>query len=265
MKKIVVIGGGNMGFTYAEGIYNAQIADIQIIEKSTERIDYINSLGKMKASDSYDVLQTADIIFLAVKPQIAPLVFNEIKDLVNNQQLFVSVMAGMLMETIQQGLGIEKVIRCMPNLPASIQLGMTTYVGSKQVAKDSLDFVGTILKATGKAFEVANEDMIDNTTGISGSGSAYIFYFMNAMAQAAEDIGFKPDEAKTLVSQTFEGAVELYKQNDISLEEWMNRVASKGGTTREALNSFDNSNTHQHIIDGVTACVRRAKELAKGD
>lgn len=261
MKKIIVIGGGNMGFTYAEGIYNAQIAEIEIIEKSTDRIDYINSLGKMKASDSYESLQTADIIFLAVKPQIAPLLFDEIKSIVNNNQLFVSVMAGMLIETIQEGLGIDKVIRCMPNLPASIQLGMTTYVGSNKVAKDELDFVGTILQATGKAFEVKSEAMIDNTTGISGSGSAYIFYFMNAMAEAAENIGFNSAEAKTLVSQTFEGAVELYKQNDISLEEWMNRVASKGGTTREALNSFDANSVHQHIKDGVTACINRAIEL----
>lgn len=263
MKKIVVIGGGNMGFTYAEGIYNAQIAEIEIIEKSTERIDYINSLGKMKASDSYEALHTADIVFLAVKPQIAPLVFDDVKKLLNNNQVFVSVMAGTLMETIQKGLGVDKVIRCMPNLPASIQLGMTTYVGSSAVSKDELDFVGTILKSTGKAFEVQNEDMIDNTTGISGSGSAYVFYFMNAMAEAAENIGFNTEEAKTLVAQTFEGAVELYKQNDISLTEWMDRVASKGGTTRAALNSFDKSETHQHIKDGVSACVNRAKELAK--
>ncbi len=250
-----------MGFTYAEGIYNAKIANIEIIDKSDDRVAEINGMNKMKASTTYDALNDADIIFLAVKPQIAPLVFGDIKPIVNKDQLFVSVMAGMTIETIQQGLDIDKVIRCMPNLPASIQLGMTTYVGSKEVAKENLDLVGSILKSTGKAFEVKTEDMIDNTTGISGSGSAYIFYFMNAMAEAAEDIGFNPKEAKTLVSQTFEGAIELYKQNDISLEEWMNRVASKGGTTREALNSFDADNVHQHIKGGVNACIRRAKEL----
>ena len=262
MKKIVVIGGGNMGFTYAEGIYNAKIANIEIIDKSDDRIAEINEMNKMKATTSYDALKDADIIFLAVKPQIAPLVFADIKSIVNKDQLFVSVMAGMTIETIQQGLGIDKVIRCMPNLPASIQLGMTTYVGSKEVAKENLDLVGTILKSTGKAFEVETEDMIDNTTGISGSGSAYIFYFMNALAEAAEDFGFSREEAKTLTAQTFEGAVELYKQNDISLEEWMNRVASKGGTTRAALNNFDDNNVHNLIKEGTIACVNRAKELA---
>jgi len=264
MKKIVVIGGGNMGYTYAEGIYNAQIAEIEIIEKSTERITQIKAFDKMKVSNSYEALNTADIVFLAVKPQIAPILFKEIKDLVNNNQVFVSVMAGTLIDTIQQGLGVDKVIRCMPNLPASIQLGMTTYVGSKAVVKEDLDFVGSILKATGKAFEVKSEEMIDNTTGISGSGSAYVFYFMNAMAEAAENIGFNAKEAKTLVAQTFEGAIELYKNNDISLTEWMGRVTSKGGTTHAALTSFKDNQIHQNIKQGVTACVDRAKELAKG-
>jgi len=261
MKKIVVIGGGNMGFTYAEGIYNANIADIEIIDKSEERIAEINKMNKMKASSSYDALGDADIIFLAVKPQIAPLVFEDIKDIVNTNQLFVSVMAGMTIDTIQEGLNVDKIIRCMPNLPASIQLGMTTYVGSGEVTKNSLDLVGTILNATGKAFKVETEDMIDKTTGISGSGSAYIFYFMNALAEAATDFGFSEKEAKKLTAQTFEGALELYKQNDISLEEWMNRVASKGGTTRAALNSFDGNNLHQIIKQGTVACVDRAKEL----
>lgn len=250
-----------MGFTYAEGIYNAKIANIQILHKTEARIVEINNMNKMKATNSTDVLKDADIIFLAIKPQVAPTVFEDIKSLVNKDQLFVSVMAGMTIETIQQGLGIDKVVRCMPNLPASIQLGMTTYVASDNVTKGEANLIGDILKSTGKAFEVANEDMIDNTTGISGSGTAYIFYYMNAMADAAENIGFNPEEAKTLVSQTFEGAIELYKRNDISLVDWMNRVASKGGTTRAALNNFDDNNLHNLIKEGVKACVNRAKEL----
>lgn len=260
MKKIVVIGGGNMGFTYAEGIYNAKIASIEIIEKSPERIAQIQAMQKMKVTDRYEILQEADIIFLAVKPQVAPEVFEEIKPIVKNHQLFVSVMAGMTIESIQKGLNISKVVRCMPNLPASIQLGMTTYVGNN-VSKEELDLVGTILAATGKAFEVPNEDMIDFTTGISGSGPAYVFYFMNALQKSAQKLGFNENEAKTLVSQTVKGAVELYTQNDIDLTEWMDRVASKGGTTRAALDNFDNNLLDQKIQEGVDACVHRAFEL----
>lgn len=263
MKNIVVIGGGNMGFTYAEGIFNAQIANIQIVEKFDQRVKEINNMNKMNATSSYAIIQDADIVFLAVKPQVAMEVFEEIKTFLNPNQLFVSVMAGMKIETIQQGLGIAKVVRCMPNLPASIQLGMTTYVKSKEVSDEELELTAKILKSTGKAFEVKDEVAIDYTTGISGSGSAYVFYFMNAMAEAAEKLGFSSEESKTLVSQTFEGAVELYKQNDISLVEWMNRVASKGGTTREALNTFDEKNVDDGIKHGVEACVQRAFELGK--
>jgi pyrroline-5-carboxylate reductase len=261
MKNIVVIGGGNMGFTYAEGVFNAQIANIQIVEKFDERVLEINAMNKMTATSSYDVIKEADVVFLAVKPQVALDVFEEIKTFINQNQVFVSVMAGMKMATIQEGLGVKKIVRCMPNLPASIQLGMTTYIRSEEVSDEELDLAARILKSTGKAFELEEEVEIDYTTGISGSGSAYVFYFMNAMAEAAEKLGFNAEQSKELVSQTFEGAVELYKQNDISLTEWMNRVASKGGTTREALNTFDDKKVNEGIKEGIDSCVKRAFEL----
>ena len=260
MKNIVVIGGGNMGFTYAEGIYNANIANIEIIDASQDRVDYINSLAKMKATTSYEAIAQADVLFLAVKPQIAPEVFTEIKTMISDQ-LVISVMAGTTIETIQTGLNAAKVVRCMPNLPASIQLGMTTYVASEQVSKEEVQLVDQILNSTGKAFEVKNEAFIDYTTGVSGSGPAYVFYFMEAMEQSAQKLGFDKEQARDLVSQTFLGAVNLYQQNDISLEEWMNRVASKGGTTRAALDNFASNDLADKIDRGVVAAVNRAEEL----
>lgn len=261
LKKIVVIGGGNMGFTYAEGIFNAQIAEIDIIERHQPRVEELKAMNKMAVTDSYEIIKTADIVFLAVKPQIAPAVFNEIKNLVNQDQLFISVMAGMKIKTIQNGLGVSKVIRCMPNLPASIQLGATTYTASKEVNDQEKELTEQILASTGIAFDVPTEEAIDHTTGISGSGSAYIFYFMNAMVKAGEELGFSPAESKSLVAQTFKGAVQLYEDNEVGLEEWMNRVASKGGTTRAALDSFDSNKIDALIKEGVNACVSRAKEL----
>ena len=168
-----------MGFTYAEGIFNAQIADIEIIEKYEPRVQELKAMNKMAVTDSYENIKKADIVFLAVKPQIAPTVFSEIKAFVNQDQLFVSVMAGMKIKTIQKGLGVSKVIRCMPNLPASIQLGATTYTASQEVNDQEKALTEKILASTGIAFAVPTEDAIDHTTGISGSGSAYIFYFMN--------------------------------------------------------------------------------------
>lgn len=250
-----------MGFTYAEGIFNAKIANIEILEKFEPRIEEIKAMNKMAVTSSYEVIKTADIVFLAIKPQVCANVFEEIKAYVNTDQLFVSVMAGVKIEAIQKGLGITKVIRCMPNLPASVQLGATTYVCAKAVNNQEKELTDQILAATGVAFEVISEDAIDNTTGISGSGTAYVFYFMNAMAKAGEALGFTEKETKLLVAQTFKGAVKLYEDNDTDLVEWMNRVASKGGTTREALNSFDENKIDTSIQKGIEACINRAKEL----
>jgi len=262
MKKIAVIGGGNMGFTYAESIYNSSLeASIEILEKSTSRIQEINDLKTIVASDDFNVLKDATIIFLAVKPQIAPLVFEEIKPLLNKKQLVVSIMAGTTIETIQKGMGLDKVVRAMPNLPAQVKLGMTTYVGSSEVSADELNLVGAILETTGKAILVSSEDAIDKSTGVSGSGPGFVFYMMDAMVKAANELGFTPEQSKTLVSQTFGGAVKLYEDNDISLEEWMGRVSSKGGTTIAGLNHFEVRSVGDGIQEGVRTAVARAFEL----
>lgn len=262
MKKIAVIGGGNMGFTYAESIYNSSLeATIEVLEKSEERIQEINNLNTISAGDDFSVLKDSDVIFLAVKPQIAPLVFEEVKHLLNSDQLVVSIMAGTTIETIQNGLGLDKVVRAMPNLPAQVKLGMTTYVGSVQVSTEELSLVADILKTTGEAVFVKTEDDIDKSTGVSGSGPGFVFYMMNAMVNAAEELGFTPEQSKTLVSQTFGGAVKLYEDNDISLTEWMDRVSSKGGTTIAGLNHLADSNVGPEIQNCVQTAVARAFEL----
>lgn len=262
MKNITVIGGGNMGFTYAESIYNSDLqASIQVLEKSPERIQEINALNTIPALDDFSVLKDADVIFLAVKPQIAPLVFEDIKHLLNKNQLVVSIMAGTTIETIQKGLGLDKVVRAMPNLPAQVKLGMTTYVGSVEVSSEELELVGVILSTTGEAVLVETEDAIDKSTGISGSGPGFVFYMMDAMVNAAEELGFTPEQSKTLVAQTFGGAVKLYEENDISLTEWMGRVSSKGGTTIAGLDYLANANVGPEIQNCVKTCVARAFEL----
>lgn len=262
MKKITVIGGGNMGFTYAESIYNSDLkASIHVLDKSPEKIQEINNLNTISAGDDFSVLEASDVIFLAVKPQIAPLVFEEIKHMLNKNQLVVSIMAGTTIESIQTGLGLDKVVRAMPNLPAQVKLGMTTYVGSAEVSAEELKLVAEILASTGEAVLVKTEDAIDKSTGISGSGPGFVFYMMNAMVNAAEDLGFTPEQSKVLVSQTFAGTVKLYEDNDISLTEWMDRVSSKGGTTIAGLNYLDKANVGEGIQKCVETCVARAFEL----
>jgi len=172
-------------------------------------------------------------------------------------------MAGITIEKIQNGLGVKKVVRSMPNLPAQVGKGVTSYTESKEVSRVELLMVRNLLDTTGESIHVKNENFIDASTGISGSGPAYVFYFMNSMLEAALKMGFSKNDSKVLVSQTFEGAVELFNQNDLSPDTWMDRVASKGGTTRAALDSMDDNNVKELIKDAAYAAFDRAVELGE--
>jgi pyrroline-5-carboxylate reductase len=172
-------------------------------------------------------------------------------------------MAGVTIKTMQDGLGIHKVVRAMPNLPAQIGKGVTSYTASKEVSRIELLTIENLLDTTGKSILVSSEKFIDASTGISGSGPAYVFYFMQSMMEAALKMGFSANDSKVLVSQTFEGAVDLFNQSDLSPNSWMERVASKGGTTRAALDSMEDNNVKELIKEAAYSAFNRAVELGK--
>ncbi|MEL7020229.1 MAG: pyrroline-5-carboxylate reductase dimerization domain-containing protein, partial [Bacteroidota bacterium] len=149
------------------------------------------------------------------------------------------------------------------NLPAQIGLGMSAFTASDDVTRIELVTVQNLINTTGKTVYVENERLIDATTAISGSGPAYVWYFMDAMMNAAQQMGFSESESELLVSQTFRGAIELYQKSDLSCEEWIRRVSSKGGTTVAALASFRNNLVHKDIIEGNFAAFKRAIELGQ--
>jgi pyrroline-5-carboxylate reductase len=151
----------------------------------------------------------------------------------------------------------------MPNLPAQVGKGLTSFTASEEVSRLELSTVQNLLNTTGKSVYLDTENDIDASTGISGSGPAYVFYFMQSMMDAAKKMGFSEHDSKVLVSQTFEGAVELFNQSDLSPESWMKRVASKGGTTRAALDSLDDNNVKELIEEAAYAAFNRAVELGK--
>lgn len=256
-----------MGLTYSEGMSNSTLLNrhkLMIYDKSPE---LVISLSKIEHFDVYDSIEkclpNADVIFLAVKPYHIDGLFEEIKPLVNNDQIFVSIMAGVTIEKIQSGLGITKVVRAMPNLPAQVGKGVTSYTEAKEVSRVELLMIRNLLDTTGESIHVTTENFIDASTGISGSGPAYVFYFMQSMLEAALKMGFSSNDSKILVSKTFEGAVELFNQSDLSPETWMDRVASRGGTTRAALDSMEDNNVKELIKDAAYAAFDRAVELGK--
>ena len=151
----------------------------------------------------------------------------------------------------------------MPNLPAQVAQGMTVFSSSSEVTRIESYTVQNLLNTTGKAIYAEEESMIDAATAISGSGPAYVFYFMNAMILTAKSMGFSDSEAQLLVRQTFMGGLTLLNRDHIDCDEWIRRVSSRGGTTEAALKVFDAQNVQALIEKGLQAARQRAVELSE--
>ena len=265
--KLLVIGAGNMGLTYAESMSKSTLLGskrLQIYDTDPNKIATLKKEKHFEVfTDLKDCLPKADIVFIAVKPYHSDALFENMMPLIHQEQIVVSLMAGVSIQTIQDSLGIKKVVRTMPNLPAKVGKGVTSYTASKEVSRVELTSIRYFLDTTGTSIHVSNENFIDASTGISGSGPAYIFYFMQSMLEAAQKMGFSEYDSKILVGNTFEGAIELFTQSDLSPESWIRLVASKGGTTQAAIDSMDDNNVKQLIQDAAYAAFDRAVELGK--
>lgn len=265
--KILILGGGNMGMTYAQSFLRSRIVtpdNLMILCRTYEKANQLSQTHEGRFfSDPRHCVPEADLHILAVKPQDSGKLFGEISELVQPGQVFLSIMAGVRMATIAQALGAEKIIRAMPNLPAQIGAGVTAFTSTDQVTRIELVMVQNLLSTTGKTIYVEREEMIDASTAISGSGPAYVYFFMNAMMEAAKQMGFSASEAELLVSQTFTGAVDLYNKADLSCENWIAKVASKGGTTEAALGVWREKSLHEDIIAGANAALERARALGR--
>lgn len=265
--KILIIGGGNMGLTFAKSFLRSHIVtddSMLILEKSIKKADELRKLDIGTVfGEPDDYVEDADLIILAVKPQDTQALFNSIKPYIDPQQVVLSIMAGVKMSTISQALNLSKVVRAMPNLPAQIGTGMTVFTSSPEVTRIELVTVQNLLNSTGKTIYTEHENMIDAATAISGSGPAYVFYFMQSLIESGLEMGFSQSEAERLTHQTFRGAIELFNKFDFTCEEWIQKVSSKGGTTEAAFNTFKTQMLKPAFQEGVSAALHRAEELSE--
>jgi pyrroline-5-carboxylate reductase len=263
--KILILGGGNMGLTYAHSFLRSKIVksdQLMVLCRSYEQANQLSeSHEALFFSDPQRCVPEADLLILAVKPQDAKTLFSQIKPWVQAGQVFISIMAGVRLETIASALHVDKIIRAMPNLPAQIGAGVTAFTSTPEVTRIELVMVQNLLNTTGKTLYVEEEAQIDSATAISGSGPAYVFFFMQSMIEAATAMGFSEAEAELLVSQTFTGAVDLYNKADQTCDQWISKVASKGGTTEAAMEVYKTKEVKADIIDGAMAALERARML----
>lgn len=265
--KVLIIGGGSMGYTFAESFLSAHVIrpnDLTILDHNAQRVELL--IRQLKANietrpDQYIAEQA--LIVLAVKPQDSEKLCRNIRPFINPNQVALSIMAGVRINTLQNALGLSKVIRAMPNLPAQVGMGMTAFTASEEVSRHELIEVQNLLSTTGRAIYFEREDMIDAATAVSGSGPAYVYYFMQNMIDAATKLGFTESQAELMVWQTMLGAIHLHNKSNISCNEWIKRVASKGGTTEAALNVFNQHHMSEAIQKGVYAAFERAEELGR--
>jgi pyrroline-5-carboxylate reductase len=262
--KIVFLGGGNMATALVGGLIKqgAAPASIQVIEKAAEnrqRLAQEFGVECLAAADRASL--HCDIIVLAVKPQqmsaaVAPLAGKL------NSQLVVSIAAGLRLADIRRWLGgYKRLVRAMPNTPALIGAGVTGLYAASSVSKSERQAAESVLAAVGSTLWVDDEGMMDAVTAISGSGPAYVFYFIAALQQAAVQLGFGVEQARRLSLDTFLGAVRLAEQSGEDVAVLRDRVTSKGGTTEAALVAMDANDVAAAITRAVQAAQARGREL----
>jgi pyrroline-5-carboxylate reductase len=261
--KICFIGGGNMARALIGGLQTNGylMSDINVIEPDAEKRSQLKIDFGVSVTEQLPSVAMADIVVLAVKPQ-------QLRDLsiflgsLLQKQLLISIAAGIRAKDIARWLGgYQSIIRVMPNTPAQIQLGVSALYAMPEVTKVQHEQAETILKAVGEILWLDEEAKMDAVTAISGSGPAYVFYFIEAMQQAALELGLNEDQAKTLSLQTFIGASKLAEQSHESPAILRSQVTSKGGTTEQAILTMESAAVKSSIIKAAKAAASRSEEL----
>lgn len=263
MRTITFIGGGNMATAIIGGLIASGRAasSITVIDPNPEQRAQLKSDHGVNVSADVSDAAAAEIIVLAVKPQIIADVAEQISaDL--SGKLIISIAAGVTIATLESLFGPVAIARTMPNTPALLRLGATGLYSNDRTTAEQRAAAKTIIEAFGICVTVAREDLLDAVTAVSGSGPAYYFLMLEEMIRAGTEMGLTPEDAKALTLQTALGAATMAAQGDAP-EELRRRVTSPGGTTHAAITSLQNNGFGAAIGKAMTACRDRAEELGE--
>lgn len=258
-KKIGFIGGGNMAHSLISGLiasgHSAQ--QIWVADTDEQKLSRLASRMNINTSPTNAALITAvDVVVLAVKPQIIASVIEHARPSFDKQNLLlVSIAAGINQASLSKWLGADKaIVRCMPNTPTLVQTGATGLHANQNVTEEQHDLAENIMRSVGISVWVESESELDAVTAISGSGPAYFFLLMEAMEKSAIELGLSQYTARLLIEQTALGAARLALELIESPAELKNQVSSPGGTTEQAIKTFEQG--------GFTALVKKALQAA---
>lgn len=265
--KLGFLGGGNMAQALITGLksqhgLNQQVAmrDITVIELEASKRKAFADLG-INATEDLQQIQACDVIVLAIKPQQLPVLAKTLAPLLTNQ-VVISIAAGIRLADLSRWLGNYKtIVRAMPNTPAQIQAGVTGLYAMPSVSPAQIAQADHVLSAAGATIWLDSEQKLDAVTAISGSGPAYVFYFIEALQTAALELGLNETQAKQLSIATFKGASLLADASTTPIGTLREQVTSKGGTTEQGLLSLQNSQVKQAIVLAAQKACDRAKTL----
>ncbi len=264
-KKIGFIGSGNMGSAMIKGIISSNLVsskDIYVSDIDESKLKIIKEeLGVNVTTKSKELVSKVDIIVLSVKPNIYSIVLNEIKNEIKDDMLVITIAAGINIEFVENIIGNDKkVIRTMPNTPALVNEGMAAICPNKNISEDELKLVVSIFESFGKA-EVLKEYLIDSVIAVSGSSPAYVFKFIEAMADGAVLGGMPRDKAYKFAAQAVLGSAKMVLETGMHPAELKDMVCSPGGTTIEAIASLEKNKFSGTVIEAMEKCMDKSRNM----
>ena len=266
-ERIGVIGAGKIGSAIVRGVIRAGlVTSDQVMASDVSdalRQSIATELGIKVTSDNGAVCDFASVVILAVKPQIVDSVVKEMAKKLGQTKLLISVAAGVPLSRIEASLAQgARVVRVMPNIPCVVGAGASAYAGGAHATAKDLERVGLVLSSFGIALPV-EEKSLDAVTGLSGSGPAYVFLFIESLADGGVQVGLSRDVALKLALQTVYGAARMALETTKHLGELKDEVTSPGGTTIAGLYALEQRGFRGTVMDAIVSATRRSQELGK--
>ncbi|MCC7163263.1 MAG: pyrroline-5-carboxylate reductase [Anaerolineae bacterium] len=266
--NIAFIGPGAMAEAIIRGVVVGKLVSPDQVIVAGPRAARLEELqqqyGINTSTDNVAAAEQADVVVLAIKPQMLNPVMQGLKGRIRPSALVLSVIAGARMQAMENGLSHHALVRSMPNTPAQIGQGMTVWTAAPSVTTEQKAQAQMILGALGQEIFVDEEDYLDMATAISGNGPAYVFMFMEAMVDAGVHLGFPRYIAEKLVLQTVKGSVEYAAQTPQHLARLRNQVTSPGGTSAEALYYLEKAGFRTALSRAIWAAYQRSSQLGRG-
>jgi pyrroline-5-carboxylate reductase len=264
--RIAFIGAGNMATSLIGGL-RAQGVDAALIRASDpgaeQRAKVAAEHGIELFADNAQAIEGADVVLIAVKPQMMKAVCEALRPSLKPDQLVVSIAAGITCASMNKWLGEHPIVRCMPNTPALLRQGVSGLYATPRVSSEQREQAGQLLSAVGIALWLDDEKQLDAVTAVSGSGPAYFFLLIEAMTAAGEKLGLSRETAAQLTLQTALGAALMATDSDVDAAELRRRVTSPAGTTEAAIKSFQAGGFEALVETALTAAAHRSAEMAE--